>query len=97
MKGISKDLPWPGSRCGWIEVYNEDKDENFKRYIKTILTSKMLEVCSTTLPQFVLPQIYEDERYKNSLQVRLTKYQKRAQIAEDIFRDISLINFLKPK
>jgi len=97
MKGISKDLPWPGSRCGWIEVYNEDKDENFKQYIKSILTSKMLEVCSTTLPQFVLPEIYEDERYKKSLQVRLLKYQKRAQIAEDIFRNIPLINFLKPK
>jgi len=26
MKGISKELPWPGSRCGWIEVYNKDKD-----------------------------------------------------------------------
>ncbi|HET7318047.1 MAG TPA: pyridoxal phosphate-dependent aminotransferase, partial [Nitrospirota bacterium] len=22
MKGISKELPWPGARCGWIEVYN---------------------------------------------------------------------------
>ena len=22
MRGISKELPWPGSRCGWIEVLN---------------------------------------------------------------------------
>ncbi len=22
LKGISKEFPWPGSRCGWIEVYN---------------------------------------------------------------------------
>ena len=29
MRGISKELPWPGSRCGWIEVLNRDKDENF--------------------------------------------------------------------
>jgi len=97
MKGISKDLPWPGSRCGWIEVYNEDSDDNFKKYIKSILTSKMLEVCSTTLPQFVLPEIYEDERYKESLALRIQKYKKRAQIAEDILWGIPLINFLKPK
>ncbi|MGA1465425.1 MAG: aminotransferase class I/II-fold pyridoxal phosphate-dependent enzyme [Balneolaceae bacterium] len=22
MKGISKEFPWPGARCGWVEVYN---------------------------------------------------------------------------
>ena len=49
MKGISKDIPWPGSRCGWIEVYNAEKDENFKGFIEIILLTKMLEVCSTTL------------------------------------------------
>ena len=26
MKGLSKELPWPGSRCGWLEFYNTDKD-----------------------------------------------------------------------
>ena len=25
MRGISKEYPWPGSRCGWIEVLNKDK------------------------------------------------------------------------
>jgi alanine-synthesizing transaminase len=44
----------------------------------------MLEVCSTTLPQFVLPQIYESENYKSSLKERITKYKSRADLAEKI-------------
>ncbi|HEY5118793.1 MAG TPA: pyridoxal phosphate-dependent aminotransferase, partial [Anaerolineales bacterium] len=36
MKGISKEFPWPGSRCGWMEIYNADKDETFARYIDAI-------------------------------------------------------------
>mgnify|MGYP000709317805 CR=1 FL=1 len=39
MKGVSKEIPWPGSRCGWIEVYNADKDENFRGYIHTIVAN----------------------------------------------------------
>jgi alanine-synthesizing transaminase len=57
----------------------------------------MLEVCSTTLPQFILPDIYEDPRYKKSLQQRIKKYQKRADIAEKILSNIPSINFTKPK
>ena len=57
MKGISKELPWPGSRCGWIEVYNQKNDPVFTKYVKSILDDKMLEVCSTTLPQTVIPRI----------------------------------------
>ncbi len=97
MKWISKDLPWPGSRCGWIEVYNEDKDENFKQYIKSILSSKMLEVCSTTLPQFVLPEIYESNNFKISLKERILKYKSRADIAEKILWWLDEITLIKPK
>jgi alanine-synthesizing transaminase len=57
MKGLSKELPWPGSRCGWLEFYNTDKDPEFARLVKTIEDAKMLEVCSTTLPQMALPPI----------------------------------------
>ena len=97
MKWISKDLPWPGSRCGWIEVYNEDKDENFKQYISSILASKMLEVCSTTLPQYVLPTIYESENYKASLKARISKYESRAELAERILWWLDEITLIKPK
>ena len=97
MKWISKDLPWPGSRCGWIEVYNEDKDENFREYISSILSSKMLEVCSTTLPQYVMPTIYESENYKASLKERIVKYKDRADLAENILWWIDEITVVKPK
>jgi len=42
MKGISKEIPWPGARCGWIEVYNVAKDEMFGRYIESILNSGVI-------------------------------------------------------
>jgi aspartate/methionine/tyrosine aminotransferase len=57
MKGLSKELPWPGSRCGWLEFYNTSKDPEFARLVKTIEDAKMLEVCSTTLPQMAIPAI----------------------------------------
>ena len=47
LRGISKEYPWPGSRCGWIEVYNQDKHPAFKNFITSLISSKMLEVCST--------------------------------------------------
>ncbi len=97
MKWISKDIPWPWSRCGWIEVYNADKDENFKKYINSILSAKMLEVCSTTLPQFVLPKIYESSHYKESLKQRLDKYRNRANLAEEILSELDEITLVKPK
>lgn len=63
MKGISKELPWPGSRCGWIECYNREKDAEFNRLCKSLDDAKMIEVCSTTLPQMAIPKILGDSRY----------------------------------
>jgi len=97
MRWISKDLPWPGSRCGWIEVYNSDKDKNFRKYIDSIYRSKMLEVCSTTLPQKVLPKIYEDKNFDIYLEKRIQKYRERADLAEKILWNIDEIFFIKPK
>ncbi len=97
MKWISKDLPWPGSRCWWIEVYNEDKDENFKKYVSSILASKLLEVCSTTLPQYVLPEIYENKNYEISLKERIIKYKSRAELADKYLWDLDEITLIKPR
>ncbi len=97
MKWISKELPWPWARCGWIEVYNSDKDENFERYINSILSSKMLEVCSTTFPQYVIPEIYEKEEFKDYLKNRIEKYKNKVEIANKYFWDLDNVLFIKPK
>ncbi len=96
MRGISKEFPWPGARCGWVEFYNRDKDENFARYAKTLLDAKMLEVCSTTLPQKVLPKIMSDARYYPYLKERNAIYARKANIAYDIFSKIPEIIVHKP-
>lgn len=97
MKWMSKDVPWPGSRCWRIEVYNQDKDPTFAQYIKAIYNAKMLEVCSTTLPQSVLPSIYTHPSYKKYQKQRIDKYRKRAQIAYDVFKNLDLVSIVKPK
>jgi len=89
MKGISKELPWPGSRCGWIEVYNADKDVMFKRYIQSIVDSKMVEVCSTTLPQKAIPPILSHPEYPAWLQVRIDRYERFSNIAYDLLKKVS--------
>lgn len=88
MKGISKELPWPGARCGWIEVYNAERDPVFAKYIKSIVDDKMLEVCSTTLPQRVIPAIMDDARYAGHIARRNAVYEKRSGIAYDLLKDI---------
>ncbi|KRB51118.1 pyridoxal phosphate-dependent aminotransferase [Phenylobacterium sp. Root700] len=84
MRGISKEFPWPGSRCGWIEIYNRDQDQNFDRFARSLLEAKMLEVCATTLPQKVLPRVMGDERYYPYLETRVSAYDRRAQRAVEV-------------
>ena len=91
MKGISKELPWPGSRCGWMEVYNADKDPIFARFINTILHQKMSEVCSTTLPQMAIPRIMTHPEYKNYLRQRTQHYEKLSAIAFGVLKDVPFV------
>ncbi|MCP4269803.1 MAG: pyridoxal phosphate-dependent aminotransferase [Candidatus Brocadiaceae bacterium] len=88
MRGISKELPWPGARCGWIEVYNSDKDPVFEKYIETILNAKMLEVCSTTLPQTVIPSLLSDPRYKEYHATRNKQYAVKSKFAYDVLKEV---------
>lgn len=88
MKGISKECPWPGARCGWIEVYNADKDATFKRFVDAILTQKMAEVCSTTLPQMAIPKILSHPEYEKYLHERVVHYEKLSNIAYNILKDV---------
>ena len=91
MKGISKEFPWPGARCGWIEIYNADKDEAFSRYINAILNQKMSEVCSTTLPQMSIPRLMEHPKYAGYLKTRIAHYEKLSNIAYDLLKDVPYI------
>ena len=88
MRGISKEFPWPGARCGWIEFYNRDKDRDFNNFTQALINSKMLEVCSTTLPQSVIPAIMSDQRYYPYVEKRCKEYKRRAEIACDHFSGI---------
>lgn len=96
MKGLSKEIPWPGARSGWIEFYNKERDSTFARYAKTLVDAKMLEVCSTTLPQKILPKVFSDPRYTAYLAERVQTYKKRAEVAYDIFRSIPGVVVPKP-
>ncbi len=88
MRGISKEMPWPGSRCGWIEVFNADKDPMFEKYVKSILNAKMMEVCSTTLPQMVYPKVVTHPEYWGYLEKRIARYEKYSNIAYDMLKDV---------
>jgi len=88
LKGISKEFPWPGSRCGWIEVYNSGKDPNFDKYITSILTLKMNEVCSTTLPQRCIPTIFRHPEYPVYLAQRSACYEKMSAITYNYLRQV---------
>ncbi len=88
MKGISKEIPWPGARCGWIEVYNADKDAMFSKYVESILNSKMVEVCSTTLPQKAIPPILSHPEYPKYLAKRRSRYEKYSNIAYNLLKEV---------
>ncbi len=97
MRGISKEFPWPGGRCGWIEVYNSGLDDDFDKYTKSLVDAKMLEVCSTTLPQKLIPVIMQDERYYPYLAERTKKYQTRAEQVVSILSEIPGLIVNKPQ
>jgi alanine-synthesizing transaminase len=96
MRGISKEMPWPGSRCGWIEVYNGDKDPMFAQYVKSILNAKMVEVCSTTLPQVVLPKVLTHPEYPGYLEERIRRYERFSNIAYDCLKDVKGVLVNRP-
>lgn len=97
MRSLSKEVPWPGSRCGWIEVYNMNVDTMFHNYIESIISAKRLEVCSTTLPQLVLPKILGNSKYPDHIIQRSNKFSERADQAWNILSNIKGIKNIKPK
>ncbi len=97
MRGLSKEVPWPGSRCGWLAFFNAHASEEFQQYIDSIEQSKMSEVCSTTLPQAVLPAIMGDPRYVPHLVERRSMYQQRAKRAAEVLHESPYFAVVEPK
>lgn len=93
MKGISKELPWPGSRCGWIECYNRKSDPEFDRLCKTLDDAKMIEVCSTTLPQLAIPKILGDDRYTQYRKELNNKIGARSRFISETLQQIPELTF----
>ena len=93
MKGISKELPWPGARCGWMEYYNRGKDVDFNRLCQAIDNAKMIEVCSTKLPQLAIPKILGDSRFQAYREETNRKIGKRSKIISDIFKTVPQLTF----
>ncbi len=97
LRSISKDLPWPGARCGWAEVFNQDRDNNFRSYVRSIVDAKRLEVCSTGLPQSVIPQIFSDPRFSEHLTRRRGMFEQRANETYDAFSSVPGIRVTRPR
>jgi alanine-synthesizing transaminase len=89
MRGISKEVPWPGSRCGWIEVLNRKSDPMFNDYVNSLLAAKRLEVCSTTAPQMAIPRILGSELYPDHLKKRASIFATRAKQAYNALSNLT--------
>ena len=63
LRGISKDIPWPGGRCGWVEFHNPEIDEEYKKYCEAVKKRILMEVCSVSLPQAIIPALYDHPEF----------------------------------
>ena len=96
MRGISKEYPWPGSRCGWLEILNRNRDSNFDAYVSSLLAAKRLEVSSTTLPQMSIPRVMGDPRYWRHIETREALYSARADEVANTFNTCDSVIVNKP-
>jgi len=97
LRSISKEYPWPGARCGWIEVFNKRGHPEFERYIDSLLAAKRLEVCSTSLPQLTIPRIMGDPRYPAHLERRRRMFGDRARQAFEAIDGIPGVKVVLPQ
>jgi len=93
LKGISKELPWPGARCGWMEFYNRQSKPEFNRLCTTLENAKMIEVCSTKLPQLAIPRIMSDSRYSDYISEQSDKIGRRSKIISELLSPVKGIRF----
>jgi aspartate/methionine/tyrosine aminotransferase len=97
LRSLSKEVPWPGARCGWAELYNRHGDPVFDAYVRSLLDAKRLEVCSTSLPQLCIPAIMGDPRYPEHLARRAAMFARRAEEAYQALSGIGGLTIVKPR
>ena len=93
MRGISKEMPWPGARCGWAEYYNRHTDPEFNRLCQAIDNAKMIEVCSTKLPQLAIPRILGDPRFKGYREETNERIGRRSKIISGLLNGLPQVTF----
>lgn len=93
LKGISKEFPWPGARCGWMEFYNRESSLEFSKFCQTLENAKMIEVCSTILPQLAIPKIMSHPKYRDYRKEANAQIGKRSDWMREILGDIPGIKF----
>ena len=93
LKGISKEFPWPGARCGWMEFYNREASKEFSKLCQTLENAKMIEVCSTILPQLAIPRIMNHPEYQAYRQKANAAIGMRSEWMKEILGDIPGIKF----
>ena len=93
LRGISKEMPWPGARCGWMEFYNRNAEKSFNRLCNTLEDAKMIEVCSTKLPQLAIPRIMSDSRYLEYREELNEKIGKRSTYVSHILGNLDCLYF----
>jgi aspartate/methionine/tyrosine aminotransferase len=96
LRSVSKEVPWPGARCGWVEVYNRTSDPRFDLYVRSLVDAKRLEVCSTSLPQLCIPAMMGDARYPAHLARRAAMFESRAEEAAAAFAGLRGVSVRKP-
>lgn len=94
LKGISKELPWPGARCGWMEFYNRSLHPEFNDFCRAMEDAKMVEVCATTLPQKALPRILGDPKYEEYVASKNQAIGERSKLISSILEDVPQIRFV---
>lgn len=96
MRGISKEYPWPGARCGWVEILNRDKDPEFDKFVACLQAAKRLEVSATTLPQRSIPVVMGDPRYPDHLRERESAIAKRADDVIEALQRSEVLQVTRP-
>ena len=92
MRGLSKDVPWPGGRSGWLEFHGTNLDADFKKYADSVKKRALLEVCSTHLPQVVMPRVYDHPEFEAWLAANNQLLEHNSRVITEKLRAVKGLN-----